>query len=433
MYVFFFLFIWILSTSLEAAPPHDELVDTIMKTARRNLSVQKNVGMLKHLVYEQDFTNLQATHVNANANQKAGISSVDAERPNLVSSLLHLFNMERSGFVSEISEGNKRRDKFFNYLIDLYNEFPLIRIGYKPIPKFAPDTGYVTLCFHILKDYHHPVLVFEYPGFGGSVDAALCHLAYGEDLEFCSGEKKRKEAYRVYYQEKETIIDKLVWTKNNKNGDQKNPDRGILRCYPYFTFEVNLNQMHKTLSKIRQEALKNKYPYDRLGLIHHNCCTYAAEQLEEMGINLRYRKSYNLYFTDQNLKRLVDSYAIGNDKRIHMYRAEYVKNEHENKDNLPLVITNRSNLYRVLKTKAQIEAEKEAEREKEKARKEAEAKRKAEERIAEIERKKSEEAKDYFKSRKNINYLSDIILPFSCNILLSAIVFYMFFVLGGVF
>src|SRR5258708_2435081 len=147
---FLILLVWcFLSTSLEAAPPHEELVGDIMEAAKKSFGVTSNVAVLKRLVYEQDFDDLQG---------------VDDPTPLSLFQRLNPFSAVGSGFEPETPErsSDKRRDKFFNYLVGLYKEFPLVRIGYNP-SEVDPTRGYVTLCFLIQPDYHHAALVLEYP------------------------------------------------------------------------------------------------------------------------------------------------------------------------------------------------------------------------------------------------------------------------------
>ena len=385
MHIFVLLFLWFFSGSLEAVPLHEELVDSIMKAARKNLTVEENVEALKHLVYEQDFTNLQE----ADVNRRVGTSVVDPEKSTLVSSLLHFFSVEGSGLGSETSEEDQRRDKFFKYLVGLYKEFPLIRIGYNNPREFDRSKGYVTLCFYIQKKYHHAALVFEHPGLFGGIDAALCHLTYGE--ESGSG-TKREKVYRIRREGREEIINKLVWAKNNKSGDDESPDRSILRWYPYFTFEVDLKRMYKALSKAGWSALlERKHSYNYMGLISHNCCTYVAELLEEMGVNLEYRKSYKLFFTDEDLKRVVNRYAWNSKRKYDVTFTEY---DRENEDDLPFAIANRKNLYRVLMVKSEREEER-LRIEEEKARQKAEARKKAEEEKQKIEEERESKRQNF--------------------------------------
>ncbi len=288
MFVIIFLFLCITAAStLEAVPPHDELVEEIMQTARKSFLIKENIEVLKTLVYEQNFTNSQtnSAHPIGNGTDK------EREKSTLVSSLKHFLNGEGSGYDSETSEEDKRRDNFFKYIVGLYNEFPLVRVGYNNPCEFDKNTGYVTVCFFIQPKYHHAALVFEYPGWWNSVNAEMFHLTYAEES---GSHENKKKVFSVRREGKEDIINRLVWAKNNKSGNDENPDRGILRWYPYCTFEVNLTQMYKALSKVGWEALKRKHSYNYMGLVSHNCCTYVAEQLEEMGINLRYKKRYPL-------------------------------------------------------------------------------------------------------------------------------------------
>lgn len=423
MYLIALLFLCIFPNALQAMPSHEEFVDSIMKAARKSLSVEEeaakrnlssketeesqtmlkavvksNIVTLRELVYEQNFSNVQRAPVTHRRDQS----------PSLVSALTNFFSLKNSG--AEIPEEDRERNRFFDYLVSLYAEFPLVRIGYNNPREFDRSKGYVTLCFFIQKEYHHAGLVFEYPGLLWGVNAELFHLAYGE--ESGSGDKGKK-VYRIRREGKEKIINRLIWSKNNNSGDDERPDRSILKWYPYATFEVDLKKMYKALSKAGWSALLEKeHSYNRMGLISHNCCTYVAELLEIMGVNLEYRRSYKLFFTDEDLRRLVDRHFYWNSER--KYKVQFTEYDRENKDALPFAYANRNNLYRVLKVKDDIEEEKARQKaeknrriEEEKARKEAEEKRRIEEK-REAERKKIEEAKISFKLKsfiwKSIRY-----------------------------
>lgn len=169
----------------------------------------------------------------------------------------------------------------------------------------ARGKGHATVVFKLQKNYDHAGLVFEYIDSRGSCVASFVHLALLDDSSFDLSSGKPTADYKVHYKDSEYIVSRLVWDKSNTPGKR----RDILQYYPYKTFEVPLDAMLRVIERVKIDDRERTYRYNVLGLFAHNCLTYVAELLEQLGVALAYRSSYTLYFHTDDLKKLLDRMA----------------------------------------------------------------------------------------------------------------------------